>query len=374
VSYNRRLAYFLMVILADDLPMTRSPNPGDGLAPANAALQQRPAPRPLPLFLELVRLKAKDDPQLARAALDGLAIYAAAKRGEPRPPRPIAAQIGGAALRDHGGSGAPVVLIPSLINPPNILDLDEDASLAAPIADGRHVLLLDWGPAADRTNLSIGEHVDQLLVPLLGALGEAAALVGYCLGGTMAIAAANRVKVERVATLAAPWHFAAYPDSSRAALVDLWNGVHAAADTLGRLPMEVLQAAFWALDPERTVAKFAHFAKLDPDSIEARRFVTLEDWANEGEPLPLPAARELIEDLFGADLPGSGRWMVGGGAVSDALDVPALHFTAADDRIAPAVTAPDGPTQAIPSGHVGMIVGRKARETLHAPLARWLCG
>jgi poly[(R)-3-hydroxyalkanoate] polymerase subunit PhaC len=328
----------------------------------------------LPLFLELVRLKAKDDPQLARAALDGLAIYAEAKRSEPRSPRPITAQIGGAALRDHGGSGAPVVLVPSLINPPNILDLDDDASLAASLAaGGRRVLLLDWGPAADRANLSIGEHVEQLLVPLLGALGEQSALAGYCLGGTMAIAAANAAKVERVATLAAPWQFSAYPEASRAALTDLWNGVHAAADSFGRLPMEVLQAAFWALDPERTVAKFAHFAKLDPDSAEARRFVTLEDWANEGEPLPLPAARELIEDMFGADLPGSGRWIVGGRAMSDTLDVPALHFTAAEDRIAPAATAPAGASQAVPSGHVGMIVGRKARETLHAPLARWLC-
>ena len=101
--------------------------------------------------------------------------------------------------------------------------------------------------------------------------------------------------------------------------------------------------------------------------------MALEDWANEGEPLPLPAARELIEDMFGADLPGNARWMVGGHAMGDALNVPALHFTAADDRIAPAATVPAGPNQAVPSGHVGMIVGRKARETLHAPLARWLC-
>ncbi len=329
----------------------------------------------MPLFLELVRLKAVDDPELARAALDGLAKYAAAERSKPRPKRPIAAQIGGAALRDHGGSGAPVVLVPSLINPPNILDLDVDASLAASLAaGGRHVLLLDWGPAAQRAELSIGDHVEVLLVPLLGKLGEPVALVGYCLGGTMAIAAANRVKVERVATLAAPWHFAVYPETSRAALCDLWNGVHAAADAFGRLPMEVLQAAFWALDPERTVAKFERFASLDPDSDQARRFVALEDWANLGEPLPLPAARELIEDMFGADLPGSGKWTVGGRAMSDTLDVPAMHFTAADDRIAPAETVPAGPSQAVPSGHVGMIVGSKARETLHTPLARWLCG
>jgi polyhydroxyalkanoate synthase len=130
--------------------------------------------------------------------------------------------------------------------------------------------------------------------------------------------------------------------------------------------MEVLQAAFWSLDPERTVRKFAEFGTLDPESADARRFVELEEWANEGEPLPYPAAKELIEDLFGRDLPGSGQWIA-----SDELTVPTLHFTADHDRIAPAATAPAGEKVAIPSGHVGMIVG-SARERLHEALADFL--
>ena len=266
-----------------------------------------------------------------------------------------------------------MVLVPSLINPPNILDLDDESSLAGALARaGRRVLLLDWGPAADRVELGVGDHVEQLLVPLIEALGEPAALIGYCLGGTMAIAAANLTAVERVATLAAPWHFAAYPQESRTALGEVWNGSRAAAAGFGRLPMEVMQAIFWALDPDRTVAKFAHFARLDPASAAARRFVTLEDWANDGEPVPLPAARELVEDLFGRDLAGSGGWLIGGRAMRDTLAVPVLHFTAANDRIAPAATAPAGPHCAVPAGHVGMIVGQQARTKLHAPLAKWL--
>jgi polyhydroxyalkanoate synthase len=135
--------------------------------------------------------------------------------------------------------------------------------------------------------------------------------------------------------------------------------------------MEVLQGAFWSLDPERTVKKFADFAALDTASAQARRFVTLEDWANEGEPLPCPAARELIEDLFGANLPGSGGWQVGGKPMSDRIAMPALHFTAAHDRITPAAAAPAGDKVQIESGHVGMVVGSKRRE-LHQALAGFL--
>ena len=335
--------------------------------PQHSAPQHERAPRPLPLFLELVREVAERDAELARAALAGLRAYERAPREERRPPKPEVTRVGGAALRDHGGSGPPLVLVPSLINPPRILDLDEQVSLTGAIARmGRRTLLLDWGKADARADLSVAGHVKELLLPLLRSIGEPVALIGYCLGGTMAIAAANLIAVERLATIAAPWHFAAYPDGSRRALADMWRHSEAAAKQLGALPMEVLQAAFWSLDPERTVRKFAAFGSLDPESADARRFVELEEWANEGEPLPFDAARELIEDLFERDLPGSGKWIGG-----DRLDVPCLHLTAEHDRIAPAATAPAGEKVAIASGHVGMIVG-SARARLHEALRTFL--
>ena len=298
--------------------------------------------------------------------------YAAAERPPPAVPRPQIAAAGPAGLRDYGGAGPPAVLIPSLINPPHILDLDRQVSLADTVAAmGRRSLLLDWGEARGRGALSVAGHVEELLLPLLRELGEPAALIGYCLGGTMAIAAANLMPAERVATLAAPWRFTAYPADGRTSLQAMWREARATAEALGALPMEVLQAAFWSLDPARTVAKFAKFAALDPASAEARRFVELEDWANQGEPLPCAAAAELIEELFGKDISGNGEWRIAGQPISDRLSVPALHFTAAHDRIAPAATAPIGDTVEIASGHVGMIVG-SARQTLRAALRGFL--
>jgi polyhydroxyalkanoate synthase len=147
------------------------------------------------------------------------------------------------------------VLVPSLINPPDVLDLDDQVSLADAVAAmGRNAMLLDWGAARERVELDLGGHVTELLLPLLRELGEPPALIGYCLGGTLAIAAANLAPVERITTLAAPWRFSAYQRESRDSLLRLWETTKRAAGELGALPMEVLQSAFWSLDPMRTVA------------------------------------------------------------------------------------------------------------------------
>src|SRR5215471_6906323 len=103
------------------------------LLPEHRAPQHERAPRPLPLFLELLREVSQRDPELARAALAGLRAYERAPRRERSCPKPELARIRGSVLRDHGGEGAPAIIVPSLINPPRILDLDEEVSLTEAI-------------------------------------------------------------------------------------------------------------------------------------------------------------------------------------------------------------------------------------------------
>jgi polyhydroxyalkanoate synthase len=289
---------------------------------------------------------------------------------------PAIAKAQGAALRDYGGSGRPVVFVPSLINPPTILDLSEERSLLRWLAArGRRVLLLDWGwPGESRKAFDVADHVEAVLVPLVESLEEPADLVGYCLGGTMAAAAARRTRARGLATIAAPWIFSGFPDEARAALARLWRDSEAPVAALGLLPMEVLQSAFWSLDPARTVAKFEAYASMPPDSAEARAFVTLEDWANDGPPVSGAAARELFEDFFASDRPGRGQWEVAGEPVrAESLDMPVLNIVSTTDRIVPAATAlPAGERLELAQGHVGMMVGSRAKEALWEPLAAWL--
>ncbi|MGT2514349.1 alpha/beta fold hydrolase [Sphingomonas panni] len=331
-------------------------------------------PRPLPLFLSMLRSETHNDPARRTRALTGLRAYQDAPR-LPATPMPAAvARDGRVLLRDYGGDGPSVVVVPSLINPPFVLDLAPDNSLLRWLTgQGLRVLLVDWGtPTPEDRAMDLGDHA-QVVARLCGALDDAPLLVGYCLGGTIALAAAAFAPVAGIALIATPWRFDRFGEAGRAAIADMWTAAQPTAERLGLLPMELLQSMFWQIDPARTVEKFVRFADLDPASAAAQAFVALEDWANGGAPIPYAAGRELFDDLFDADLPGRERWRVGDRIVASRAPVPMVEFVAQDDRIVPSDSAIGLPDRRIvPAGHVGMIVGRRGRSVLWEPLADWL--
>lgn len=346
---------------------------GQSVTPDFAALQH--GPRPLPLFLAMLRSENAASSERQAAALAGLAAY----QDAPRPPRPRPAPArfrkGRARLRDYGGDGPPVVVVPSLINPPLILDLAPDNSLMRWLAtQGLHAYLLDWGsPTPEERDLDVTGHVEQLLLPLLAKFDRPPLLVGYCLGGTMALAAACAAPVAGVATIAAPWHFSGY-DDARADMLKLWEQAKPVCEQLGLVPMEVLQSGFWQLDPARTVAKYEAFAAMDPASDQARAFIALEDWANAGAPLTYAAGRQLFEEFLPNDTPGTGGWVIAGRPTGPGVLIcPAIEYVSLTDRIVPAATAA-GLAERVNTGagHVGMVVGSRGHKQLWEPLATWL--
>ena len=345
---------------------------GPGATRIPAAPQH--GPRPLPLFIDLLRSETAASPERRAAALTGLRAFQEAPRGRPRKPAPARYRRGRARLRDYGGDGPPVVLVPSLINPPDILDHAPGNSLAGWLAtQGMRPLLVDWGaPTPAEREQDVGRHVADLLVPLIAKLPQPPVLVGYCLGGTMATAAASLTPVAGLATIAAPWRFAGY--TGKAEMMALWQAARPVCDTLGLVPMELLQSGFWRLDPARTIAKYEAFGRLDPASDQARGFIRLEDWANDGAPLTFAAGRQLFEEFIAADTPGNGDWSIGGRRVGPAaLACPAIEFVSLTDRIVPAATAAGLPDRHdLGAGHVGMVVGSRARAQMWEPLRDWI--
>jgi polyhydroxyalkanoate synthase len=340
-----------------------------------------PGPHPLPAFLALLCQATAGDPAKLRAAIRGLDRYQAAPRRPNAGLGQVVGRRGGTTLRHLAGprQGRPVVLLPSIINGPEILHLGAEKSLAAHLGDkGFQVLLIDWGAmeGAGR-RLSLAGLVTQRVLPLLRQVGQPVTLMGYCLGGTLALAAAavgDPGLVARLALLATPWHFEGYGAERRARAVAAWQALAPIAHGLGGLPLSLLNPLFWSLDQEGVVAKFARLGTLTEGDPAIDDFVLVEDWAGGGPPVGPAAARDLFELGFARDSIGRGQWRVAGQPVRpDALGIPILEIGASRDRLVPdaaRIRCDCATTMTIDAGHVGMVVGR-ARHTLWDALSNF---
>jgi polyhydroxyalkanoate synthase subunit PhaC len=292
-------------------------------------------------------------------------------------------------LLDYGPEGgAPVLVVPSLINRAYVLDLDEEKSLLRFLAaEGLRPLLVDWGaPGEAERRFDVTDYVAGRLEAAFEAAVDAAGgpllVMGYCMGGTLALGLALRRRRETagLALLAAPWDFHAEAEPQARLLGSLAEPLAATFAAWGELPVDVLQALFAALDPLLALKKFTSFANRDPESAEAHSFVALEDWLNDGVPLALPTAREALSSWYGANASRHRTWRIAGRIVEPAeFDRPALVVVPSRDRIVPpasasalAVALPRARLLKPPLGHIGMVMGSGAKRAVWRPLADFL--
>jgi polyhydroxyalkanoate synthase len=327
------------------------------------------------------------------ALLRGIAAYRAHPYARDLPDPPAIWEEGPARLLDYGGSGPTLLFVPSLVNRATVLDLMAGHSMTRWLAgNGLRVLLLDWGwPGAAEHGFSLTDWIAGRLERALCAAADAAggrvALAGYCMGGLLALAAALRRpdRVRALVLLATPWDFHAGGAENRsraAAVTALLPGLEPAMETTGTLPVDVLQMLFAGIDPFGIARKFRTFGRLDPDSPRTAHFVALEDWLNDGIPLPAPVARECIAGWYGANSPARGEWRVAGASVDPAAwRGPSFLAIPRGDRIVPpdsaralAARLPGATVLEVAAGHIGMAAGMGAEAILWQPLRDWLLG
>ncbi len=325
--------------------------------------------------------------------LAGVAAYRNHPYRRALPEPPVVASYGSARLLDYsapgraaGNAGPPLLLVPSLVNRGYVLDLMPDVSLARFLTEaGARVYQLEWNiPDAEESGFDLARLTAERLAPALADVALRAgppALVGYCMGGLLALILAQKRPAELagLAVLATPWDFHAERPEQARALAHFTGTWLPALDTLGQFPVDGLQALFAANDPMVAFRKFQAFARMDPDSEAARRFVALEDWLNDGIPLPLPIARETLHGWYGDNLAATGRWTVGGTAIRpEEIDLPALAIIPDRDRIVPQESAmalarllPEAEIRIARAGHIGMMAGRRAERETWRPLLAW---
>jgi poly(3-hydroxyalkanoate) synthetase len=301
---------------------------------------------------------------------------------------------GSARLLDYGAthpsaaSGPAILVVPSLVNRAQVLDLMEGGSFLRHLAArGLRPLLLDWGWPGEverRFDLTdvIAGRLERALTASAAIAGGKVVLAGYCMGGLLALAVAERRPelVRGLAALATPWDFHA-ADAARAQsaamLLPLLEPAMAFHDAV---PVDGLQILFTALDPWGVAAKFRAFGRLAQDSPRARLFVALEDWLADGIPLAAPVARDCIGGWYGRNEPARGAWTVAGQVVDPrSLAVPAFVAVPGRDRIVPPESArplaaliPGAVLHEPAAGHIGMVAGSGAEAALWRPFAAWV--
>lgn len=320
------------------------------------------------------------------ALLAGIRAYRRHPWRREAPALPVLWAEGGSRLLDHGGTEPTVLVVPSLVNRADILDLMPEASILRFLAGhGVRVLLLDWGePGVVERGFGLTDYIAGRLERALQAVGGPVVLVGYCMGGLLALGAALRQpeRVRALGLLATPWDFWAEEPGRAQALGALLPGLEPLLAATGALPVDAIQALFAALDPFSIAGKYRGFAALDPESARARRFVALEDWLNDGVALAAPVAREVLGQWYGANAPARGAWRVAGEVVEPGrLAMPAFLAIPSRDRIVPPASAlalakslPGPLVHGAAAGHIGMVAGQGAEEALWRPLLRWISG
>ncbi|MCB9964228.1 MAG: alpha/beta hydrolase [Rhodospirillales bacterium] len=270
-------------------------------------------------------------------------------------------------------------LVPSLINGAEIFDLTENFSFIRFLtAHGVSVYLLEWGDLSHVEAFDLADLLKERLAPLwthaINHAQQIPHMMGYCLGGTLC---ADLFLQEYTIVLPQSLTFLAAPLDFQARDI-FWEGVvrdpQRVKDEIiahGVLTRRMLQSYFINLQAADTEEKFLKFYEMLPGSEAEKIFIAVEHWLNGGGDLPRDLALDLIDRYFIENRVCAG--------LSRMPSRPFCQITSVNDRIVapesarilqkhhPQITSID-----TTCGHVGMMAGKNAPETVWKPFVDFI--
>jgi polyhydroxyalkanoate synthase len=291
---------------------------------------------------------------------------------------------------DDVATRTPVLIVMSLISRSYILDLYPGASFVAALRDaGLDVYLLDWGiPDEREAGNGLSTYVDEILPAAVDAVLDDSAqgdlnLIGYCYGGLLCLllgAARPDLPVRSLVTMATPVDFhqmgllGRMLDEGRLEPEDL-------VDETGNVPPEIVRNAFRVLKPTADLAQYAVLWEKLWDDRQMEGFQVMGQWTRDHIPFPGQCFRDTVALVRDQALM-QDRVRLDGRRISlEDLTWPLLNIVAAKDHIVPCgaaspvcdlVGSAQAETVELPSGHVGLVMGKAAVTTTLPAIVEWL--
>jgi polyhydroxyalkanoate synthase subunit PhaC len=294
----------------------------------------------------------------------------------------------------------PVLVVYAFINRHYILDLLPEVSVVRSLLNkGLDIFATDWGtPSAYDKNLTIGHFVNMYLDKSIDFIrkitkAEKVTLLGYCWGGDLALmyAALHPEKVKSTITIATPGDFDL--DNS---LLSIWTRSvkqEYILDAFGNMPGMLLNAAFNLRRPIEYSHKYVHFFEQPHDLQSVAEFFATEAWLYDSPPVIGEIYREFVEYCYKENLFINNKMRIydtyddsentDGKIVNlKNITVPFLNIIAQkDDLVAPSSSKAlnDALTESrdksileFNSGHVGLMIGKKAHKELWPKVGEWI--
>jgi polyhydroxyalkanoate synthase len=283
----------------------------------------------------------------------------------------------------------PIFIVYALVNRPYILDLQPDRSVVRQfLAAGFEVYLVSWGePSRLDRSLGLRDYVCRYIHNCVDVIRErsdveAVHLLGYCMGGTMALMYTSRFQ-ERVRTLglmATPFAF-----DGAGGLLEHWANHYSAdvvVERLGNIPAELLAVGFSMMDPvDQYLTKYVRLFENIQDEAFVANFSRMEQWIWDGVDVPGAVYREFLDDIYTDNKLARSEFELDGERVDlSTIEVPVLQIVGEYDHIVPpesskpfseTVASEDERIIEFPAGHIGISVSSKAHRELWPDVCDW---
>lgn len=283
-----------------------------------------------------------------------------------------------------------LLIVASLINRYYVLDLLPELSVIGSLAArGFDVFVLDWkAPGATGPDLGFADYIDGTIARAADVIarrskGARPAVIGYCMGGTMAamFAARHPERLAALCLLGTPIDFHAsgvLADWTRRDLFD----ADLAMDAYGNMPPSLMQSGFQLMNPAGALSKLVALARDGADESRVRHFVALESWLEDNIAFPGGVYRDYIRTLYQDNALCRGTMRMGGTPVDlRRLTAPLLDVVALRDHICappssrallPLVGSKDKRLLEFDTGHIGLTASHRSHQELWPTITAWL--
>ncbi len=285
------------------------------------------------------------------------------------------------------GKGDPVLLVPPLAAPALCFDLRRGCSVAEHLlVGGRRTYLVDYGPVrfSDRS-LGLEHWIEDVVPSAVRAASEDAGgrpvqLVGWCLGGILALLAQcadPELPVRSTALVASPFDFSRVPlvaPLRPIAAVTQGQVVTQLYRVLGGAPAPLVKRGYQLAGIDKYVMKpWTVLTNLDDRELLAQ-IEAVDAFMDGMHAYPGRTFGQLYHRFFRTNDLADGRLALTDGTL-DLADVraPVLAVAGLGDGIAPVgachhvaellTGAPPVQLETAPGGHLGVLTGRAARRT-----------